>query len=73
MLPMPPVEESTIGVNEARSISRIRSSYSLFLFGSGTRLGPMCVSHMRGPLCYVKNLPFSKRWHDAQKISPVTP
>ena len=31
MLPMPPVEERTIGVNEARSISRIRSSYSLFI------------------------------------------
>ena len=30
MLPMPPVEERTIGVNEAHSISRIQRSYSLF-------------------------------------------
>ena len=34
----------------------------------------MCVSHMyimRGPLYYVKNLPYSKHWHNAQIISPV--
>ena len=30
MLPIPPVEERTIRVNDARSTSRIRSSYSLF-------------------------------------------
>ena len=33
MLPMPPVEERTIGVNEARSISRILSSYILSFKG----------------------------------------
>ena len=30
MLPIPPVEERTIRVNDAHSTSRIRSSYSLF-------------------------------------------
>ena len=28
---------------------------------------------MRGLLRYEKKKPYSKRWHDAQKISPVTP
>jgi len=28
---------------------------------------------MRGPFRCVKNVPYSERWNDAQKISPVTP
>ena len=42
MLPIPPVEERTIRVNDARSTSRIRSSYSLFLMFS-CQLDSECV------------------------------
>ena len=42
MLPIPPVEERTIRVNDTRSTSWIRSSYSLFLMFS-CQLDSECV------------------------------
>ena len=76
MLPMPPVEERTIGVNEARSISRIRSSlFKVFMFSIATG---QCGSLIRGgirietfinssPSIWVRNatssLPCLKGWN----------